>query len=117
MNSLSGGSAIMKVTRPKPIAARAWIQTRVFFTVALAGLVVASTVVTSVRAAGSELDASFGNGGKVTTHFMNLEMASAVALQPDGKSVVAGLTVRSGADFDFALARYNTDGSLDPGFG
>jgi uncharacterized delta-60 repeat protein len=38
-------------------------------------------------------------------------------LQPDGKSIAAGVTVKTDADFDFALARYNPDGSLDPGFG
>ncbi len=108
---------MLHVTRPKPIGARAWIQSRVFFTVALAVLLVASTIATGVGAAAGELDASFGNGGKVTTHFINLEMASAVALQPDGKSVAAGLTVKTDADFDFALARYNPDGSLDPSFG
>ena len=35
-----------------------------------------------------------------------------MALQPDGKIVVVGL---SGADF--ALARYNTNGTLDTTFG
>ncbi len=47
-----------------------------------------------------------------------LDYAAAVVVQPDGKIVVAGTAYRS-ANFtptDFALARYNTDGSLDTGF-
>jgi uncharacterized delta-60 repeat protein len=38
-----------------------------------------------------------------------------MAIQPDGKIVGAGWT--SGSPHDFALARYNTDGSLDETFG
>ena len=50
---------------------------------------------------------SFGVEGKVTTDFGGVsrvfEAASAVAIQPDGKIVVAG---GGGAGVDFALARY-----------
>ena len=42
--------------------------------------------------------------------------AYALALQPDGKLLAAG-TSRKGSQSLFALARYNPDGSLDPGFG
>jgi uncharacterized delta-60 repeat protein len=60
------------------------------------------------------LDASFDGDGKVTTDFGGVfEAASAVAIQRDGKIVVAGST---GAVDDFALARYNRDGSLDTRF-
>jgi uncharacterized delta-60 repeat protein len=59
------------------------------------------------------LDTSFGSGGKVTTDFGGFDAASAVAIQPDGKIIAAG---RSGSG-DFALARYNPDGSLDSSFG
>jgi uncharacterized delta-60 repeat protein len=60
------------------------------------------------------LDPGFGNGGKVTTDVdaFKIDDALDVALQPDGKIVVAG---RSGGDF--ALARYLPDGSLDTSFG
>jgi uncharacterized delta-60 repeat protein len=61
------------------------------------------------------LDTSF-NGGKVTTPIgSNWDGASALALQPDGKLVAAG-TSWNGANDDFALARYNPDGSLDTSF-
>ena len=59
------------------------------------------------------LDATFGGDGKVTTNFTAVEDAAFdVVLQADGKIVAAGL-----ARDDFALARYNADGSLDTSFG
>jgi uncharacterized delta-60 repeat protein len=63
------------------------------------------------------LDNDFGVDGKVTTVFGTGEdRGQSVAIQPDGKTVVAGYT-DNGTDRDFALARYNTDGSLDNSFG
>ena len=60
-------------------------------------------------------DMSFGAGGKVTTNFRTFDLVHAMALQPDGKIVVAG---DSWFDTDdFAVARYNSDGSLDMSFG
>jgi uncharacterized delta-60 repeat protein len=63
------------------------------------------------------LDTSFGSGGKVATDFGLWEGGHAVALQADGKVVVAGFTGVSDIWGDFALARYNPDGTLDPTFG
>jgi len=64
------------------------------------------------------LDPSFGSDGKVVTDFGggSDDDASAVAIHPGGKLVVAGQTGVSG-NSDFALARYKPDGSLDPSFG
>jgi uncharacterized delta-60 repeat protein len=63
------------------------------------------------------LDATFGSGGTVTTAFgPNYDSANAVALQADGKIVVAGL-VNQGAAPAFGLVRYESNGSLDAGFG
>jgi uncharacterized delta-60 repeat protein len=45
------------------------------------------------------------------------DSANAVAVQPDGKIVVAGEAQRTLIDFDFAVARYNPDGTLDHSFG
>jgi uncharacterized delta-60 repeat protein len=59
-------------------------------------------------------DTSFGGDGKVTTDLTNKsDGAYGVAIQPaDGKILAAGT-----AGFDkFALARYNTDGTLDATF-
>lgn len=61
-------------------------------------------------------DTGFGDGGKVTTDFGRDERADAFAITSDGKIVVVG-TTGSGAQKDFALARYHTDGSLDTSFG
>ena len=57
--------------------------------------------------ANGSLDASFGDGGKVTTDLTSLDYAQAVAVQSDGKIVAAGYS-----NNNFALARYNADGSL-----
>lgn len=66
--------------------------------------------------ANGSLDSSFGSNGKVTTVFgAGDDQISAVALQADGKIVVAGRAF-TGAGFDSALARYNPDGSLDTTF-
>ncbi len=56
-------------------------------------------------------DPSFGTAGALTTDFTGSSVASAIALQPDGKYVVVG-----SAGDDFAIARYNPDGSLDGSF-
>ncbi len=62
------------------------------------------------------LDTSFDGDGRVTTDFGNIfEVGSAVAIQADGKIVVAG-SRGFGTGADFALVRYNTDGSLDTSF-
>ena len=45
------------------------------------------------------------------------DFASAVAIQADGKIVVVGTTLSSSTNFDFALARYNADGTHDLTFG
>src|SRR5437660_960419 len=67
--------------------------------------------------ANGSLDTAFGTGGKVTTSFGSQEDdAYALVVQPDGKLVAAGV-VFNGVRWDFALARYNTNGSLDTTFG
>jgi uncharacterized delta-60 repeat protein len=59
------------------------------------------------------LDPTFNGTGKVLTDIGGF--AQALAIQPDGKIVAAGDSVASG-NSDFALARYNPDGTLDPTF-
>jgi uncharacterized delta-60 repeat protein len=69
--------------------------------------------------ADGSLDGSFGEGGKVRTAVGpgGASSAAAVALQADGKIVVAGEASITSDDSDFALVRYNPDGGLDGGFG
>jgi uncharacterized delta-60 repeat protein len=60
------------------------------------------------------LDLTFSGDGKQTTDFGGgSDGASGVALQGDGKIVAVG---RGGPGDDFALARYNPNGALDPTF-
>jgi len=65
------------------------------------------------------LDQSFGDGGLVLSDFGTVNSAKDIALQKDGKILVAGNTyIEDGeqANRVFTLARYNTDGSLDASF-
>jgi uncharacterized delta-60 repeat protein len=63
------------------------------------------------------LDSSFDDDGKVTTDFaLDGDVLNEIKIQPDGKIVAAGTAVIN-FDLDFALARYNIDGSLDNSFG
>lgn len=61
-------------------------------------------------------DMSFGDAGLVYTDFGSNEKIAAIALQTDGKIVAAGTTGLNNTSKDFALARYNPDGSLDVTF-
>lgn len=65
------------------------------------------------------LDASFGGDGKVTTDFSSkIDVGWSLAIQPDGKIIVVGETnIGEALTRDFAIARYNTDGSPDASFG
>jgi uncharacterized delta-60 repeat protein len=65
------------------------------------------------------LDSTFGSGGKVTTSFgRNTQAdAGAMAVQGDAKIVLAGYAYNRKTGWNFALARYNTNGSLDTSFG
>jgi uncharacterized delta-60 repeat protein len=64
-------------------------------------------------------DLAFGQSGVVLVNFANDNYpdAFAVALQSDGKIVVVGRAFNSITGSDFALARFNSDGTLDATFG
>jgi beta-propeller uncharacterized protein DUF5122 len=55
-------------------------------------------------------DSTFGTAGKVQDVFRRDSQANAVAIQRDGKIVVAGYCAS-----EFAIVRYNPDGSIDSG--
>lgn len=64
------------------------------------------------------LDPTFGTAGLVETKVGNTShVLRALALQPDGKILIAGYTRFVGQNFDFAVLRYSADGTLDPTFG
>ena len=67
------------------------------------------------------LDPAFGTAGKVTTDFLALDdVATAMAVLPDGRFVVAGSATRRSAagiaETNLAVARYLADGTLDRTF-
>jgi uncharacterized delta-60 repeat protein len=84
--------------------------------IAIIGFFLAAAPV-PIEAAPGDLDSTFGNSGKVMTSFgSSASVIRAIAVQSDGKIVAAGQS-RTDSSNDFALARYNTDGTLDASFG
>src|SRR5258708_16499743 len=64
------------------------------------------------------MDSSFGSGGKVLLeHVGDTDVAYGLALKMDGKILVAGGAGNNSDIPDFALARLNTNGTLDTSFG
>lgn len=64
------------------------------------------------------LDPNFGQNGRVETTFGRYSVATAVLIQPDGKIIAAGSADEATTgNPDFALARYLSNGTLDPTFG
>ena len=62
-----------------------------------------------------QLDASFGVDGKVLTGISGRDFGFSLAIQPDGKILVAGACAAT--RFDFCVARYLGNGALDVSFG
>lgn len=63
------------------------------------------------------LDNSFGTNGVVVTQIgISDDQATSIKIQSNGKIVVAGY-VTNNSKKDFAVVRYNTDGTLDSSFG
>jgi uncharacterized delta-60 repeat protein len=77
-------------------------------------------VIVSRHNSDGSLDTSFGGGGYAIVDLgSGFDSAKAIAVQSDGKILVAGYTDNSanGADYDMAVVRFNSDGSLDNSFG
>jgi uncharacterized delta-60 repeat protein len=67
--------------------------------------------------ANGTLDTDFGNGGIVTTPVESgFASAYALGIDTDGRILAAGYS-NNGSNYDFALVRYNANGTLDTGFG
>lgn len=62
------------------------------------------------------LDRTFGENGRAEYNAINDDSARAMAVQPDGKILVAGFRFHT-INEDFALWRFNADGSADSSFG
>ena len=80
--------------------------------ISFAALFVFNVTMAGALAADGDLDASFGDGGRVTTHIRLDDRVNALAVQPDGKIIAAG-----SAGGLLTLARYNRDGTIDSTFG
>jgi uncharacterized delta-60 repeat protein len=103
---------------PQRLARRSFIRNLAIGAAAIMLLFSASGQM--AQAAGGDLDPTFGTGGQVTTDFSHsTDIAYAVALQPDGKLVVVGTAYKNNdySNEDFAVSRYNVDGTLDTTFG
>jgi uncharacterized delta-60 repeat protein len=63
------------------------------------------------------LDDSFDGDGIATTllNSYNMNYPASIVIQPDGKLLVAG-SIYNGANYNFLLVRYNSNGSLDTSF-
>ena len=96
--------------RPK-LLARPGVRKASLFTALLAGLLGLSAP-QSARALPGDLDTSFDGDGKAVVNFGGLDFITAIAEQPDSKLVAVG-----GSGGDFALARFNPNGTLDTSFG
>jgi uncharacterized delta-60 repeat protein len=93
--------------------------TVVLATAVLAGTVAALPASSAYAAQAGFPDPTFGVDGLVATAFEGARSsaASAVAVQRDGRIVVAGVTTGPDDVSRLALVRYRPDGSLDPSFG
>jgi uncharacterized delta-60 repeat protein len=83
-------------------------------------LVRASFTVLTLTAGGASLAHAQPTGSATVAapFFDGIGTPAAVAIQPDGRVVAAGSVPRAGAtDSDFAVMRFETDGTPDPGFG
>lgn len=67
-------------------------------------------------APGGELDATFGENGRLTIHLSEHSVGWPIAQQPDGRLLVGGATLSDGVA-DFVVVRLNADGSRDNSFG
>jgi uncharacterized delta-60 repeat protein len=94
------------IVGPRRVAAH---KSGLAFAVVLAALVASAPSLAAI----GDLDPSFSKNGKVMTDFGGNNFASSVAIDAQGRLVVAG---RSGGGAHFALARYTRDGSLDTSF-
>src|SRR3954451_18503579 len=90
----------------------------------LAAALAAFALMAAPAAAGpGDLDPSFSNDGRVSTLTSpDTFVARAVAVQPDGRIVVAGYSCGTGTcgptgDSSFRIVRYTADGGLDTDFG
>lgn len=105
------------------LARRTGVRRRYYHHVTvLLALLFTATLLTSVAvwaaSVGTDLDTSFDGDGIVTTSINDFDQGNDFAIQSDGKIVVVGITLNPITEVtDFAVTRYNPNGSLDATFG
>ena len=87
----------------------------------VAALLASAIFSAGAQAAPGDLDPTFSGDGKQTTDFpFGVSTATATTRQPDGKIVVVGRVLRSTngdtSTWNFAVARFRPDGTLDTSF-
>jgi uncharacterized delta-60 repeat protein len=103
---------------PQCLAHRSFIRSLAISAAAI--MLMCSSLGHLAQAADGDLDPTFGTAGTLMTDLnRSTDLANAVAVQSDGKLVVVGQTYKNNdySTEDFAVARYNTDGTLDTTFG
>lgn len=81
-------------------------------------LMLAGLITTGPALAGpGELDATFGENGRVAITLAGPSFGGGGAQQADGRLLIVGGTFTSQDDLDIAVLRLNTDGTLDGAFG
>src|SRR5688572_15208203 len=105
----------------KTKAGRSFLDTYIVVLVAVISVLFSST---EGVAAPGDLDFSFGIQGRNMILIPNLTFPNSqdwdptedIAFQPDGKILVAGAAWDSSLLMDYAITRFNADGSLDTSF-
>ena len=88
------------------------------FTFILISTLLTLLIVTIHASDALSLDTSFSDDGRVTTGFSaGNDIGSGIAVQSDDKIVVVGTSDNGSGVSQFAVARFNLDGSLDNSFG
>jgi uncharacterized delta-60 repeat protein len=82
----------------------------------IANLFCVLSIYINVHANPGDLDTTFDSDGFVITPFSGADTGQEIAVQTDGKIIVVGYS-QNAMGYDFALARFNSDGSPDTGFG
>ncbi len=106
------------MARPQTVRTRTGRRVAALGSLAGVLLLLTAAVAAPAQAAPGDLDLTFSGDGKQTTDFVGSSWARATVLQPDGKIVAVGqdFDPDAVARIDFALARYNPNGSLDTSF-
>ena len=114
----SFGSAGMVFTHSSPYDTGAAVAIQPDGRILVGGHNLADFLVVRYLSDGS-LDASFASGGIAVVPIdpASADLATAMALQPDGKIVVSGWSRTGGTNDNFAAARLLANGTLDPAFG